>query len=144
VPQPTDDKAARKAALAFERKQRRRESQRRKEDAARERQVQRREQAIAKAQAALEKSEREHDTRVATIEAEREVFEKKIASGGRPLGQGAEEAGERSASGEGVAASLKAVSGTHWAVTEFPHELHKDQDSLCRVLTGKDISACHS
>jgi hypothetical protein len=36
------------------------------------------------------------------------------------------------------------VSGTHWAVTEFPHELQKDQDNLCRVLTGKDISACHS
>ena len=77
VPQPTDDKAARKAALAFEREQRRRESQRRKEEAARERQVQRREQAIAKAQAALEKGEREHDTRVASIEAEREVLQKK-------------------------------------------------------------------
>ena len=66
VPQPTDDKAARKAALAFEREQRRRESQRRKEEAARERQVQRREQAIAKAQAALEKGERVLERRATT------------------------------------------------------------------------------
>ena len=77
VPQPIDHKAARKAALAFEREQRRRESQRRKEEAARERQAQQREQAIAKAQAALEESKREHDTRVATIETERAVLEKK-------------------------------------------------------------------
>ena len=77
MPQPIDHKAARKAALAFEREQRRRESQRRKEEAARERQAQQREQAIAKAQAALEESKREHDTRVATIETERAVLEKK-------------------------------------------------------------------
>jgi len=77
VPRTTDDNAARKAALAFEREQRRRENQRRKEEAARERQRQQRNQAIARAQAALEMSEREHHKRVATIEAERNALEKK-------------------------------------------------------------------
>jgi hypothetical protein len=76
VPRTTDDKAARKAALAFAREQRRRENQRRKEEAARERQRQLRNQAIARAQAALEMSEREHQE-VATIEAERNALEKK-------------------------------------------------------------------
>ena len=76
VPRTTDDKAARKAALAFAREQRRRENQRRKEEAARERQRQQRNQAIARAQAALEMSEREHQE-VATIEAERNALEKK-------------------------------------------------------------------
>ena len=77
VPRTTDDKAARKAALAFEREQRRRENQRRKEEATTERQRQRRTQAIAKAQTALEKSEREHHKRVATIEAARDALDKK-------------------------------------------------------------------
>ena len=77
VPRTTDNEAARKAALAFKREQRRRENQRRKEEAAKEKQRQRREQAIAKAQAALEKSEREHHKRVATIEAARDALEKK-------------------------------------------------------------------
>jgi hypothetical protein len=80
APRPTDDKAARKAALDFEREQHHRESQRRKEEAARERQAQRREQAVATAQAALEKNEREHDARVASIEAERVVLERKSAA----------------------------------------------------------------
>jgi colicin import membrane protein len=78
IPRPIDDKAARKAAIAFEREQRRREGQRRKEEAARARQAQRREQAIAKAQAALEKSGREHDERAASIAAERKRLEKKL------------------------------------------------------------------
>lgn len=77
VPRLTDDKAARKAAVAFEREQRRRENQRRKEEAARQKHRQRRKQAISKAQAALEKSEREHHQRVATIEAARDALEKK-------------------------------------------------------------------
>lgn len=77
VPRPTDDKAARKAAVAFEREQRRRENQRRKEEATTERKRQRRTQAIAKGQTALEKSEREHHKRVATIEAARDALDKK-------------------------------------------------------------------
>jgi colicin import membrane protein len=76
VPRPTNDKAARKAALAFEREQRRREKQRLKEEAAAGRHRQRRKQAIGKAQAALEKSERAHHKKVATIEAARDTLEK--------------------------------------------------------------------
>jgi colicin import membrane protein len=60
VPRTIDDKAVRKAVVAFEKEQRRRDNQRRKEEAARETQRQRRNRAIAKAQAVLEKSEREH------------------------------------------------------------------------------------
>jgi colicin import membrane protein len=77
VPRTTDDTATRKAALAFEREQRRREKQRRKEAAAAERKRQRRDRAIAKARVALEKSEREHHKRVAKIEAARDTLEKK-------------------------------------------------------------------
>jgi hypothetical protein len=77
VPRTTDNKAAGKAALAFEREQRRRENERRKEEAARKIERQRRSQAIAKAQAALEKSERGHHKRVATIEAACDALEKK-------------------------------------------------------------------
>ena len=75
---PTDDKAARKAALAFEREQRRLESQRRKEEAAQQKQRERRDQTIAKAQAALDKAKREHGKRVGTIEAERAALQKKL------------------------------------------------------------------
>lgn len=78
VPSPTDDKAARKAALAFEREQRRLESQRRKEEAAQQKQRERRDQTIAKAQAALDKAKREHGKRVGTIEAERAALQKKL------------------------------------------------------------------
>jgi len=105
IPRPIDDKAARKAAIAFEREQRRREGQRRKEEAARARQAQRREQAIAKAQAALEKSGRERDERAATIAAERDCSRR------TPLGEGAGEASEGFALG-GVAARLRSSGPT--------------------------------
>ena len=59
-----DSKAARAASIAFEREQKRREIERRKEAAARERQRKRCEQAIAKAKKALEQAEREHNTNV--------------------------------------------------------------------------------
>src|SRR5215471_18067279 len=52
-----DHKAAWAAALAFEREQKRRETERRKEDASRQRERKRREHAIAKAQTALDQAE---------------------------------------------------------------------------------------
>jgi len=73
----TDDKAARKAALAFDREQKRRERERQKEEAASEKARERREQAVARAQAALDAAEQEHDKRVAAIDAEREAVETK-------------------------------------------------------------------
>jgi colicin import membrane protein len=54
-----DSKAARAAALAFEREQKRREMKRRKEEAAREKERKRREQVIAKAKRVLEQAKRE-------------------------------------------------------------------------------------
>jgi colicin import membrane protein len=74
----TDDKATRKAALAFEREQRRRESQRRKEEVAQKRLRERHDQAISKAQAALEKAQREHDQQMGAIEAERDALQRKL------------------------------------------------------------------
>src|SRR4051794_31228129 len=53
-PRQIDDQAARKAALAFEREQGRRESERRKEEAALAKDRERREKAVAKAQAAIQ------------------------------------------------------------------------------------------
>jgi colicin import membrane protein len=76
-PGKTDEKAARQAALEYERTERQRESARRKEEAARAKDRQRREQATAKAQAALDKAKREHDAKAGAIEAERAAVEKR-------------------------------------------------------------------
>jgi hypothetical protein len=77
-PPRTDDRAAdRKAALAFEREQKRRDGDRRREEATRRRDRERREKAIGKAQAALDKAEREHATKAAAIQAEVEAIEKR-------------------------------------------------------------------
>jgi hypothetical protein len=76
VPRATDD--TRKAALAFEREQRRRENQRRNQEAARARERKRRAHVVAKAQEALEKGKREHDSRASSIEAERAALEKRL------------------------------------------------------------------
>ncbi len=77
---PMDGKATRKAALAFEKEERRRERARRNEEAAQEKERERRRQAIAEAQAALEKAERAHERRAATIDAERASLEKRSQS----------------------------------------------------------------
>jgi hypothetical protein len=72
-----DDKAARRAALEYEKAERLRESERRKEESARRQERERRERAIAKAQRALEKAQREHDRRSSTIEAARSTVERR-------------------------------------------------------------------
>jgi hypothetical protein len=74
---PPADEADSKTIIAFEKEQRWRENQRRKEEALRKKQRERRDHAIAKAQAALEKAGREHDERVTKIEAERDTLERK-------------------------------------------------------------------
>lgn len=76
-PRRIDDKAARKASLAFERVQKQRESERRKQEAAEAKLRERRERAAAKSQAALEKAAREHEKRAGSIEAERAALEKR-------------------------------------------------------------------
>src|SRR5215217_1046764 len=74
---PVDKAAERKAALAYEREQRRRELERAKEEAARQKERERRQQAVDKAQAALDKAEQGHAERAVAIQAEIEVLEKK-------------------------------------------------------------------
>jgi colicin import membrane protein len=72
-----DSKAARAAALAFEREQNRREMERRKQEAAREKEGKRREQAIEKAEKALQEAKREHETKVRKIENDRAALDRR-------------------------------------------------------------------
>jgi len=74
---PVDKAAERKAALAFEEEQKRRERERASEEAARQKDRERRQQAVDKAQAALDKAEQEHAKRAAAIQAEVEALEEK-------------------------------------------------------------------
>src|SRR5207237_307878 len=74
---PVDKAAERKAALAYEREQRRRELERAKEEAARQKERERRQHAVDKVQAALDKAEREQAKRAAAIQAEVEALEKR-------------------------------------------------------------------
>jgi hypothetical protein len=66
-----DGKAARKAALAFEKEQRHRETVQRKEEAAAAKERERRHQAFAKAEKAIDDARHEHDRRANIIERER-------------------------------------------------------------------------
>ena len=72
--------AERKAALAFEKEQKRRQLEQAKEETARQKDRERRQQAVDKAQAALDKAEQEHAKRAATIQAEVEALEKRSQS----------------------------------------------------------------
>jgi hypothetical protein len=74
---PADKAAERKAAIAYEREQRRHDAERAKEEIARQKERERRQQAIEKAQAALDKAEQEHAKRAAAIQAEMEALEKR-------------------------------------------------------------------
>ena len=74
---PIDKASERKAALAFEKEQTRRERERTSEEAARQKDRERRQQAVDKAQAALDKAEQEHAKRAAAIQAEVEALEKR-------------------------------------------------------------------
>jgi colicin import membrane protein len=72
-----DNQAAREAALAFEREQKRRDIARRKEEAASEKRRKWREQAIAKAERALEQAKQEHETKTKKIEYERAALHRR-------------------------------------------------------------------
>lgn len=76
-PGKMDDQAARKAALAYEREKRQRESQQRKEEAARAKERERRERDVAKAQAAIEEAKQAHERRMSEIDTERAVLEQR-------------------------------------------------------------------
>ena len=75
-PRKIDIKAARKAALAFEKEQRQRETERQKEEAAFAKQRERRDKAVAKAQSAIEKARQDHNKRASKIEAQRAAIDK--------------------------------------------------------------------
>jgi hypothetical protein len=75
---PVDKAAERKAALAYEREQKRVERERAKEEATMQKDRERRQQAIDKAQAALDRAEQEHGKRAAVIQAEVEALEKRL------------------------------------------------------------------
>ena len=74
---PVDTAAERKAALAFEKEQKRRQLEQAKEETARQKDRERRQQAVDKAQAALDKAEQEYAKRAAAIQAEVEALEKR-------------------------------------------------------------------
>jgi colicin import membrane protein len=71
-----DDKAAREAAVAFARDQKRRDTERRRQDAAQESERKRRGRAIAKAETALEAGKRTHELKTAEIAAERSALDR--------------------------------------------------------------------
>ncbi|MES5488529.1 cell envelope biogenesis protein TolA [Bradyrhizobium sp. INPA03-11B] len=74
---PVDKAAEKKAALDYQREERRRELERQREEAARQKERERRQQAVGKAQTALDKAEQEHAKRAAAIQAEVDALEKR-------------------------------------------------------------------
>lgn len=77
---PADDKAAREAALAYERERKRREREARKQDAVREKERERRDRAVSAAEAALEGATLAHQARVAELEKARSAIDRKAAA----------------------------------------------------------------
>jgi len=75
---PVDKAAERKAALAYQREQTRRDAERAREEAARQKQHERRQRAVDRARAALDEAEAEHATRAAGIKAAVEALETKL------------------------------------------------------------------
>ena len=72
-----DQAADPKAALAFEKEQKRRESERAKEEAAQRKERERRQLAVDKAQSALDAARRKHEKDAADIRAQVEALEEK-------------------------------------------------------------------
>jgi hypothetical protein len=72
-----DEAADRKAALAFEKEQERRERERDKEEAARQKERERRQHAVDKAQGAFDAARRKHENIAADIQQQLEALEEK-------------------------------------------------------------------
>ena len=108
---PIDKVAERKAALAFEKEQKRRERERASEEAARQKERERRQQAVDKAQAALQKAEREHAKKSRDHPMPSWRFSEKFAGRRCPLGGGQRAIGSRAAAraGLGLRGSLQDV-----------------------------------
>ena len=73
-----DEVAEKKAALAYEREQNRRERDRAKAEAARQKEIERRREAVAEAQKALDEGQEEHVARAGALQAELEDLEKRV------------------------------------------------------------------
>ena len=99
-----DDKTAREAARAFEKEQKRRDSERRKEEVERAKERERRERAIAAAEAALEQARQDHAARLEDIEKDRAALDKRAQ---------AEDARWRKKKEELEAELRRARSGSH-------------------------------
>jgi colicin import membrane protein len=76
----TDEKAARKAALIFQRAERQRERERRHEELVRAKEQQRRRRAIGKVAIAFERAKRAHEKRISMIEVERAALDRRSAA----------------------------------------------------------------
>jgi hypothetical protein len=77
-PEPATDRAAeRKAALAFEKEQKRRERERAKEEAVQRKERERRQKAVDKAQSALDAARRAHEKNASDIQAQVEALEER-------------------------------------------------------------------
>jgi hypothetical protein len=72
---PADKAAERKAAVAYEHEEKRRERERAKQEAAARKKQERRQEAVQKAQRDLDAAERQHAEKVAAIDAERAAVE---------------------------------------------------------------------
>jgi colicin import membrane protein len=72
-----DERAARRAAGAYEKERDKQEREERKEEAARQKERAARDQATAKARTALEEAEQSHDEKVSEIEDERTALDKR-------------------------------------------------------------------
>ena len=77
-PNQLDEKTARKAAIAYARDQRRRDRERRREEAAQESELKRREQATAKADAEFEAARQAHDLKTEEIAAARAALDQQL------------------------------------------------------------------
>ena len=78
----TDRAADRKAALAFEKEQKRRERERAKEEAAQRKERERRQKAVDTAQSALDGARRKHEKIVSDIQAQLEALEERSQAEG--------------------------------------------------------------
>ena len=78
----TDQAAERKAALAFEKEQKRRERERAKEQAAQRKERERRKTAVDQAQGALDEARRRHEKNVADIHTRIEALEQRSRAEG--------------------------------------------------------------
>ncbi|HZR85357.1 MAG TPA: cell envelope biogenesis protein TolA [Bradyrhizobium sp.] len=77
TPPKISDKTAQEAAAEFEQERKRREAERRREEAAMEKERERREKAVAKVQAAFDKARRDHEAKASAIDAERAAAEER-------------------------------------------------------------------